>query len=472
MGWMKKSLGKISIPAAFVICSLGGLLTAFGLTRLTAVLAQKGMEEISAKYGIQLDAAPLEKYVWYRIKGADVTQHETGIQLVPETEEQKVEYVLKLESASADTSGGESLESLGEVSVEFSGEISVETGVVTVYPQDFLTLNKVVYLEADRKKYDFFEGLESAAAVLWYSFSLCFAALLFYVWKIKKPFHILNQAMQKIADNDLNCPISYERQDECGRLCGTFERMRQELVRNNQKMWNSVEERKRLNGAFAHDLRTPLTVLRGHAELLYGALSREGEENEELLNSVDAMSRQITRLNAYVDTMSALQRLEDYEPCRKEVSAAVLERVAAETAELLFPRGERTLHCQWEQDTLIVDQEAFAQICENLLSNAARYAKSKIKISMGIQSVQERAEEKKNFLCFVVEDDGNGFSQKDLEDAALAYYRGAGGGEDGISHFGLGLSICKLLAEKMGGGLKLENGADGGALVTIKIRCD
>lgn len=58
-----------------------------------------------------------------------------------------------------------------------------------------------------------------------------------------------------------------------GALCASFEEMRRALWENNRVMWRQMEERKRLNAAFAHDLRTPLTVLRGYAGMLLHDLS-------------------------------------------------------------------------------------------------------------------------------------------------------------------------------------------------------
>ena len=109
-----------------------------------------------------------------------------------------------------------------------------------------------------------------------------------------------------------------------------------------------------------------------------------------------------------------------------------------------------------------MDKEAFAQICENLLSNASRYAREKISVSL---------HQEQETLSLTVEDDGVGFSRKDLDNATLAYYRGDKTEAGPVTHFGLGLYICSLLAGKMGGNLSLENAPGGGARVTIKLRC-
>lgn len=76
------------------------------------------------------------------------------------------------------------------------------------------------------------------------------------------------EASGKISRNDLNFSIEYDSKDELGKLCNSFEIMRTTLAENFSDMWRQVEERRQLNAAFAHDLRTPLTVLKGYDEML------------------------------------------------------------------------------------------------------------------------------------------------------------------------------------------------------------
>ena len=76
------------------------------------------------------------------------------------------------------------------------------------------------------------------------------AGVQFYRNKLKIPIQLLDAASQKIRDNDLDFHLHYDRADEMGRLCDSFETMRRSLFENNQTMWRQVEERKRLNAAF------------------------------------------------------------------------------------------------------------------------------------------------------------------------------------------------------------------------------
>lgn len=441
MGWIGKVFRRVSIPVAFIICGLSCLLAALALTKATVWFARKNMNEIESEYQVQL---VLEPEILY-----DASISDTGLVQV-EREQQELQP-----SASVrvyHNIGSEFSTRHGEIQYLFSAEDS-EQDVQLVW------INTDAFGETDQKKYNFFEGLDGTAAILWYSVCVCIASVIFYLWKIKKPFGILNQAVRKISENDLNYRIDYDGQDEFGRLCHAFEIMRQELVHNNRKLWNSMEERKRLNAAFAHDLRTPLTVLRGHTDLLIGALADDKTTDGEFANSVHAISQQITRLNAYVDTMGTLQRLEDYEPCPRRISPSSLSKMVWETAELLFPNGKIETHTELREGDMLLDREAFAQICENILSNAARYARERIAVSL----CQEEDE-----LSLCVEDDGVGFSEKDLANAALAYYRGEKTETGTVTHFGLGLYICNLLAGKLNGNLYLSNSTDGGGRVDFR----
>lgn len=417
-----KWLHKVSIPAAFIICAMSCLLVAILLTRATVWFAQKNRSEIEGEY---VSVLPLDMN---EVLTGEFTDN-LGVKFIGdgqgEQNEQLPAYVVR-------TDGGQ------------------------------LLWQSISLPEEAKKQYDFYVSLDDIAAILWYSVCLCLAALIFYLWKIKKPFRVLNQAVQQISANNLDFLIEYAGQDEFGHLCHAFEIMRQELEQNNKKMWNSIEERKRLNAAFAHDLRTPLTVMRGHTDMLLSTITEDTDPSGEMANSIHAISNQITRLGAFADTMGSLQRLEDYEPCLKHIPSAALTEMVSQAAIALIPNGQIEIHSELKEQDFLLDKEALAQICENILSNAARYVKEVVTLTL---------EQKQEYLIITVEDDGTGFTKKDLANASLAYYRGEKTQTDAVSHFGLGLYISSILAEKLGGGLQLSNGASGGAKIQIKVRC-
>ena len=109
---------------------------------------------------------------------------------------------------------------------------------------------------------------------------------------------VLDNATEKIAKQDLDFTVARGRDDELGRLAQSFETMRASLAESQKALWRTAEERKRLNAAFAHDLRTPLTKLKGKIELLDTRIKAGTASPEQLEASTASLSAQVERLNA------------------------------------------------------------------------------------------------------------------------------------------------------------------------------
>ena len=128
------------------------------------------------------------------------------------------------------------------------------------------------------------------------------AGALFYRWKLKEPIALLLEGARRIQAHDLDFTIPAVSADELGQTCAAFEDMRLELLKTNRELWRQGEERKRLNAAFAHDLRNPVTVLKGSVKLLQQAPADPQTD--------DRLERYTVRIEQYVEAMSSIQRLE------------------------------------------------------------------------------------------------------------------------------------------------------------------
>lgn len=326
-----------------------------------------------------------------------------------------------------------------------------------------------LFTPIDKLKYDI---LGIASGVVYpLSFIVCLGlvSILFYRKVLQKPLELLGAAADKIADNNLDFTIHYDRPDEFGRLCQSFEKMRSALRDNNLELWRQIEERRRLNAAFAHDLRTPLTVLKGQSEMLVKYTPELSEE--KIIETAKMMQRHIARLENYVNTMNTLQRLEDIEIQKSPISIEMLfhqlqitgasictdktfllKQMMIEPCEKTISLSKETIHSK----KINLDASVIMQVYENLLSNAMRYAQNTIIISPFI---------KDNYFYIAVSDDGPGFSAKDLSEATKPFYKAAEKTQQ--EHFGMGLNICKILCEKHSGFLKLDN--KNGAVVTAEF---
>ena len=293
----------------------------------------------------------------------------------------------------------------------------------------------------DERTIALLEKLPIVATPLYSAFCIIAAALLFYRNRLKKPLAELRTASEKIANNDLDFSIDYDNNDELGQLCASFEIMRTTLADNFSKMWRQVEERKALNAAFAHDLRTPLTVLKGYNEML------QASDNSQTRETAATMGKHISRMENYVSSMSNLRRMEDTQPDYKLIDLQPLVSSLYDSAKIVCTKNGKELILQNNIPILqlSLDSAFISQVCNNLISNAVRYARTLVTISFALHD---------NGLLLSVSDDGNGLDKDSLQKAANPYFTGESSHSE---HFGLGLYICKLLCEHHNGYLRIEN---------------
>lgn len=290
----------------------------------------------------------------------------------------------------------------------------------------------------------------------------CFilAGFVFYRSKIRKPLMILTASASRIAANDLDFSIAYDRNDEMGSLCTAFEKMRSALESNNREMWRQMNERKKLNAAFSHDLRTPLTVLEGHLGILQKYTPQGKLGAADVMQTYAAMAGQIERLKSYASSMNTLQRLEDVSIVRKSMPVESLTAQLNDTAEFICGDKKLSILNRTAAASISVDPEIVMQVFENVLSNATRYAKSSIFIQYAVDN---------DMFSITVTDDGKGFDDTALKSATNQFYT-TEKKSDAAQHLGLGLNICKILCERHNGNIVLSNGIETGASVTVRFR--
>ena len=295
-------------------------------------------------------------------------------------------------------------------------------------------------------------------------FGVCFilASHAFYKRKLQRPIQAMDEAARRIAEGDLSVSMPAPcagSKSELDRLCASFETMRDALERNNKAMWRMAENRRKVNAAFAHDLRTPLTVLKGRAEML-STFAPEGlVDAEQLAEASSAMTRQTERLQRYVESMKDLVDMDECSVAPHAGNVGVwFVRAAAEASDLAHAAGKDfEAKAKGLPRFVSFDDIALSRVVENILSNALRYAGSKVSLA---------CEWDEGVLTVRVSDDGPGFADDALAHGCEPFWREASEKrrEDSV-HFGLGLNICAELCEKHGGGVKLSNAESGGAVV-------
>lgn len=344
----------------------------------------------------------------------------------------------------------------------------------------------------------------------------------FYRRHIGGPLSVLEAAADRIARQDLDFQIGAVRGRELGRLGAAMEGMRSSLLATQRELWRTAEDRRRLNAAFAHDLRTPVTVLKGTLEMARIKADRAGS-GEDVRKTLDTLSGQADRLESYAQLMSRVTKLEDREVMRSACAPSdvvrVLERQAAgyvatrgNGCKLLFSLGDgmraagagdggvaapdaggavgagvehaagpclehaavpdaehAAVPCP---EPLSIDMQLVEEVLGNLLGNACDHARSKVAVSVDLLHPEQGslAAGARGDVCLelVVTDDGRGSTAEALHHGCDPFYSEAKSAE----HFGLGLNIARTLARLHGGAVELGNLEGGGACVTATFAVD
>lgn len=344
--------------------------------------------------------------------------------------------------------------------IEEIGSQSSETQAPPIQepaPQEIASIERPVLGEmtdSDRMISEICDFLQTYSILIISFVGTICAVFLFYKNKLQVPLAKLTKAACAIENNNLDFILSYEKKDEMGQLCKEFERMRRQLAENNERMWKMVEQEKALRASIAHDIRSPLSILKGYQEMLLEQnLSDEKflVENPEKEMLEEGMA-QIKRIEDFLDTMRKMSALEERSICLREVKLSELTKRYQKNMGILAEGSgkECRITLKTEQETIKLDEEIVTEVLENLLTNALRYAKKTVSVLLTTENGEFRMK---------VQDDGEGFT----EDAAVLtriYYHA--NPQDDLAHFGMGLYICRLYCEKHGGRLLLGNRPGGG----------
>ena len=263
-------------------------------------------------------------------------------------------------------------------------------------------------------------------------------------------------ASQQVGRNNLDFHIAYENKDEMGRLCEEFERMREQLVENNRQLWKMIEEEKALRAAMAHDIRSPLAVLEGYQEMLLEYLPEKEIDINQAIEMVNESRKQIKRMDVFVETMRKISSLESRQLVKAEISIKQLETDIQAELNVFKKKFEKQseLKCVETEEKFLGDKEVILEVIENLLSNAFRYAKTKVEMEVLLTCSE---------LQIRVKDDGVGIVADKQKTTEIFYQQNV---KDSLKHSGMGMYISRLYCEKHGGRLLIENEKQSGAVIT------
>jgi K+-sensing histidine kinase KdpD len=281
--------------------------------------------------------------------------------------------------------------------------------------------------------------------------------------KLKKNLIPINLATEKIEARDLDFEVMPTDITEFNASLQAIDKLKAALADSLHSQWQEEELRKSQLSALAHDIKTPLTIIKGNAELLLEEVSIQ--ENKELLTYILAGSNTIEK---YLELLMGLVINEPQLLNRKRLQ---LNDFVEDMMMGILPLCKRkkirlNLKNDAKSDDLYLDGDLIKRAIINIIDNAVRYSFQDSQIDIIISDSE-------NYFIFEISDRGKGFSAESLKRAAQEFFSEDASRKN--QHYGLGLSFVKKVVEMHDGILKIENRSDGqGAKISfslIKVRC-
>lgn len=266
------------------------------------------------------------------------------------------------------------------------------------------------------------------------------------------PVRRITRTAQSISDKDLSRRIGFNgARDEVGDLAAAFDRMIGRLD-------EAFKEQRRLVTDLSHELRTPITVARGHLDLLQSIPDRSGLDAEE---SLDAAIQELDRMNRLVADLFTLARSSRPDFLRRE--AIHLRALLQESMTKAHSLGDRRWVLGEVPDCAIVgDKDYLAGALLNLLQNALQHTQPGD--SIGVDAALQDGR-----VAIRVWDTGEGIPPEHLRNIFERFYRAASPRAEALPGAGLGLAIVKAVASAHGGTVEVDSDVGKGSVFTIRL---
>ena len=303
----------------------------------------------------------------------------------------------------------------------------------------------VIVLFYDHYRSEVMDAIRVLALTSLAALALAGAAGWFVAGRVLAPIRLVRQTAARISDSsDLTRRLDVPGDDDVAALAATFNHMLDRLEQAFAVQRDFVDDA-------GHELRTPITVIRGHLELM-------GDDPQDRAETLALVTDELDRMNRMVDDLLTLAKAE--QPGFLDIEEVELADLTVSVVAKARALGER----KWRVDEVAearipADRQRLTQALMQLASNAVRHTADDGQIAVG-SAVQD------GFVRLWVRDDGPGVPPADREKIFRRFLRGRSGGHEGA---GLGLAIVRSIAEAHGGTVAVEDAPGGGACFVITI---
>lgn len=283
---------------------------------------------------------------------------------------------------------------------------------------------------------------------------LCMMLVLIYVYfSILRPFENMKRFAGEIAKGNFDIPLEYQRSNYFGEFTWAFDSMRREITKSRSCEKEAIENNKTIIATLSHDIKTPIASIRAYAEGLEANMDSSVQKRQKYISVLMKKCDEVSGLtnDLFLHSVSDMEKLnismEQFE-LGEFLKEAALE-ICTEQTDVRVRIPEKKI---W----INADRKRLMQVCENLINNARKYAKTSVDVSV-IPAGDD--------VEILFQDYGTGIPDEDMPFIYCKFYRGKNCGTEQGS--GLGLYIVKYIIEKMQGEILICNKPEG---LSVSVR--
>jgi len=277
-------------------------------------------------------------------------------------------------------------------------------------------------------------------------------------YTLTRRLHRLASAVRKIAGGDFSTRSRIASRDEFGQLSRDFDSMADKLQENLSRMESDMQQQEQFMGAFAHELKTPMTAIIGFADLL-----RQGnlDENTRMMaaNYIFTEGKRLEKLSFKLLELIVVRK--DGLTMRRVWLHRYLDEIEKALAPSLRDKGIR-LVCRAEQSRAVLEPDLVKSLLYNLIDNASKAMEGEGIIAVKATAIPGGCQ-------FHVADNGRGMEPQELSRITEAFYRVDKSRSRAQGGAGLGLALCKQIVELHNGAIRFDSKPGAGTQVTVTL---
>lgn len=277
-----------------------------------------------------------------------------------------------------------------------------------------------------------------------------------------KPINEIVDEMERFNQGDKNARISLENRNEFAVIMNTFNRMADEILKSEAKKNQLLEDKKQLMNDIVHDLKTPISSIKGFSDIL----KEDQLSYEEQRKYIDTINRNAVRLNSLVEDLHAYAKLDVDDAIGSFQNQDLMEWLRHFIIEYYDEITAKGFHLDLDlpDEAMPYDFDArlLGRCLSNLLANAMKYNESGTTLSIEVEKLEKD-------IKIVVSDDGVGIPLEYKHAIFEPFVRVDQSRNSTVSGFGLGLAFCKKAVEIHNGEIFLDEHHTKGAYFVILL---